>query len=193
MNTYQRKQLSRLIFPMMIIIAMVVLIITARRRDAKKQAELLEAMNNPTAVVETSTTTETTEADENAIPTDGDAELLDGAVTIFDGKVAVSFVSLEETDGSVYLSIRIDNMSDKDARTEGTPGVVADGTNKPINPMGKNQKLGLVEIPAGTYHIITYKGENMYMDANELVISGAISLLNGEDKEKTEYEITYNK
>lgn len=191
MNTYQRKQLSRLIFPMMIIIAMIVLIITARRRDAKKQAELLEAMNNPT-VVETSTETEDTVEDEDAIPTDGDAELLDGAVTIFDGKVAVSIVSVEETD-KIYLSIRIDNMSDKVARTEGTPGVVADGTNKPVNPMGANQKLGLVEIPAGTYHIISYKGEEIYMTANELVVSGAISLLDGEDKEKTEYEITYTK
>lgn len=86
-----------------------------------------------------------------AVPADS---LLNAAV-MFDGRVAVSFVRMDK-DASTIM-IRIDNSSDEDIRTQSFPKTIADGTEILMNPLGKNQQVSYVTIPAGQYVLITYK------------------------------------
>ncbi|MCF0135679.1 MAG: hypothetical protein HUJ69_04590 [Lachnospiraceae bacterium] len=200
MNTMQRKQLARLIFPSLILIAMVVLIIMAKVRDAKR----LEATMNASSAVTETASGESSEASESSIvsptgattvitdmdPT-GEAkplEELEGAIGLFDGKVAVSYIGMDEETSTI--SIRIDNMYGEEITTQGFPKTQVDGADVLLNPLGKNQKLNYVKIPDGEYVLISYKVDARCFSCDSLEITaGFVKILSTEELDEYAFTI----
>lgn len=185
MNTAQKKQLSRLILPCLILVVMVVLIIMAKARDAKK---LENALNGSATTTTQATTTTDTDADadaadESSAPApaavkpgtaeaSGDAVAaseLENASVIFDGKVAVTYDTMNEEASTI--TVRIDNMYGEDLQTQGFPKTIVDGEEILLNPLGKNQKLNYTTIPAGQYILITYKVDARCFSATTLELT----------------------